>query len=166
MFPPSSFKKRTGNANALIADLLEAHGWHIDRSPKYGINRPDLIVRKAAQRFVVEVKVLAEGRADRVIPMLSQAILQAQAQANAFDVGTTKPLAVIFVESASHSLAKHIESFSEKYVPNVAVGLVSKGGLRYFRGAGLEELNAEPEEEKWQGSSLSNQPINLFSDLN
>ena len=164
MLSSLSSESRSESAEAFVADLFEAHGWDVERSLEYGRNRPDLKVRRGAQCFVVEVKALAEGRADRVIPMLSQAILQAQA--NALDAGNAQPLAVISVENASQSLSKQLESFVEKYAPNVAVGLVSKSGLRYFRGAGLEELNAEPEGPRWPGSSPSHQPVNLFSDLN
>lgn len=164
MHSSESPKSRSQNAEALVAHLFEANGWDVDRSPKYGNKRPDLLVRRGPQRFAVEIKALAEGRADRVIPLLSQAILQAQA--NALDAGNAQPLAVISVENASQSLSKQVGSFVEQYAPNVAVGLVSKNGLRYFRGAGLEELNADPEEPRWYGSAPSNQPVNLFSDLN
>jgi len=122
------------------------------------------MVRKGGQYFVVEVKTLAEGRADRVIPLLSQAFLQASAYA--LDTDNAQPLAIICVGDASQSLSEQLESFVKKYIPNVAIGLVSKSGLRYFKGAGLEELNAEPEEARWHGRSSSNQSINLFSDLN
>ncbi|TVT48130.1 MAG: RpiR family transcriptional regulator [Denitromonas halophila] len=160
--PPSN--SRGENAEALVADLFQANGWDIDRSPEYGWERPDLIVRRGPHVYVVELKATAEGRADRVIPLLSQAILQAQTAA--LDAGKAQPLAVISVEKASHSLSKQVSSFVEQYAPNVAVGLVSKNGLRYFRGAGLEELNSEPEEPRWYGAAPSNQPVNLFSDLN
>ena len=165
MLSSHSSKSRNENAEALVAHLFEANGWDVDRSPKYGNKRLDLLVRRGSQRFAVEIKALAEGRADRVIPLLSQAILQAQA--NALDAGNAQPLAVISVESASQSLSKQVGSFVEQYAPNVAIGLVSKNGLRYFRGAGLEELNADPEEPRWYGNNASsNQPVNLFSDLN
>lgn len=164
MLSSHSSKSRNENAEALVAHLFEANGWDVDHSPKHGRKYPDLMVRRGSQRFVVEIKALAEGRADRVIPLLSQAILQAQA--NALDAGNAQPLAVICVESASQSLSKQVGSFVEQYAPNVAIGLVSKNGLRYFRGAGLEELNAEPEEPRWHGSAPSNQPVNLFADLN
>ncbi|UCV23819.1 restriction endonuclease [Ferribacterium limneticum] len=164
MRPSESPQSRSQNAEALVANLFEANGWDVDRSPKYGNRRLDLLVRRGPQRFAVEIKALAEGRADRVIPLLSQAILQAQA--NALDAGNAQPLAVISVENASQSLSKQVGSFVEQYAPNVAVGLVSKNGLRYFRGAGLEELNAAPEEPRWYGSAPSNQPVNIFSDLN
>lgn len=122
-------------------------------------------MRRGAQCFVLEIKTFAEGRADRVIPLLSRAMLQAQAYA--LDSGSTQqPLAVISVDNASRSLSKQVSSFVEQYAPNVAVGLVSQNGLRYFRGAGLEDLNAELEEPRWHGSTSSNQHVNLFSDLN
>lgn len=164
MLSSHSSKSRGENAEALIAHLFEANGWDVDRLPERGRIRPDLVVKSGARRFVVEIKALAEGRADRVIPLLSQAILQAQARA--IDAGNAQPLAVISVENASQSLSKQVGSFVEQYAPNIAVGLVSKSGLRYFRGGGLEELNAEPEQPRWSGSAPSNQPINLFSDLN
>lgn len=159
-----SSKNRNENAEALVADLFDANGWDVNCSPGAGSKRPELIVKKGAQRFVVEIKALAEGRADRVIPLLSQAILQAQA--NALVADNAQPLAVIYVENASQSLAKQVGSFVEQYAPNVAAGLVSKNGLRYFKGAGLEALSAEPGEARWNGSAPSNQPVNLFSDLN
>jgi len=165
MLSSHSSQSRNKNAEVLVAQLFEANGWDVEHSPKYGSRRLDLVARKGPQCFVVEIKALAEGRGDRVIPLLSQAILQAQA--NAFDAGNAKPLAVVFVENASSSLSKQVGSFVEQYARNVAVGLVSKNGLRYFRGAGLEELNAEPEEPRWYGhNASSNQPVNLFSDLN
>ena len=159
-----SSKNRNENAEALVADLFDANGWDVNCSPGAGSKRPELIAKKGAQRFVVEIKALAEGRADRVIPLLSQAILQAQA--NALVADNAQPLAVIYVENASQSLAKQVGSFVEQYAPNVAAGLVSKNGLRYFKGAGLEALNGEPGEARWNGSAPSNQPVNLFSDLN
>ena len=159
-----SSKNRNENAEVLVADLFDANGWDVNRSPGAGNKRPELIVKKGAQGYVVEIKALAEGRADRVIPLLSQAILQAQA--NALVADNAQPLAVIYVENASQSLVKQVGSFVEQYAPNVAAGLVSKNGLRYFKGAGLEALNGEPGEARWNGSAPSNQPVNLFSDLN
>ncbi len=164
MLPSYLSRNRNENAEALVADLFEASGWDVDRSPECGRKRMDMIARRGVQCFIVEIKALAEGRADRVIPLLSQTILQAQA--NAINAGNAKPLAVISVDNASQSLLKQVASFVEQYAPKVAVGLVSKGGLRYFKGEGLEELNAEPEDSRWYESAPSNQPVNLFSDLN
>lgn len=159
-----SSNSRGKNAEDLVVRLFESNGWEIEASPAEGSRGPDLIVQRGAQRFVVEIKALAEGRADRVIPLLSQAILEAQAYA--LDAGDARPLAVICVENASSSLLNHVSSFAERYAPDVPIGVVSESGFRYFRGPALEELNAEPEQPRWFGAPASNQAINLFSDLN
>lgn len=157
-----SWNSRGENAEALVADVFKTHGWDIERpSEKQSF---DLLISQKKQRFVVELKSLAEGRADRVIPILSQAILQAQAYAR--NVKDAEPLAIVSVGNASHSLLKNFEAFVDRYVPNVAVGLVSDNGLRYFRGAGLEALNADLEEPRRYEAGPYHQPANLFSDLN
>ena len=48
---------------------------------------------------VVEVKAASEGRSDRVIPLLSQAILQAQAYSRVMN--KVRPLAVVMVGDVS-----------------------------------------------------------------
>lgn len=159
----SSANSRGENAEALVSKLFESNGWQVQVLPANKRARGELIVKRGKQHFVVEIKALAEGRADRVIPLLSQAILQAQA--HAFDAGNAKPLAVICVEEASPSLLKQIRRFVEEYVQNVAVGIVSESGLRYFHGA-LEELNRDPELPRRHVTGTSSQTINLFSDLN
>lgn len=161
---PSSSSSRGRQAEELVRRIFESRGWKLEALPHGASNGPDLIVRRGAQRFVVEIKALAEGRADRAIPMLSQAILQAQAFAK--EGGNTQPLAVICVENPSSSLLNQIRSFVEKYAPNVPIGVVSEGGLRYFRAAGLEELNTELKEPRRYGSPSPSAAINPFSDLN
>lgn len=157
-------ENRRENAGAFIASLFESNGWDVLISPTIGNKHPSLIIQKDNQRFAVDIKAFSEGRADRVIPLLSQAILQAQAKAN--DAGNAQALAVVYVDHASQSLSKQVGSFVEQYASNVATGLVSGNGLRYFRAAGLEQLNAEPQEPRRHGSTQWNQPVNLFSDLN
>lgn len=161
-FSPAS--SRSKHAEALVADLFEANGWNIEKPPEYGGQHADLLVRRGKQCLAIEVKALREGRADRVIPLLSQAILQAQTYS--LSAKNVQPVAVISVENASESLSKQVASFVEHYAPNVAVGLVSETGFRYFKGAGLEELSAEGHAPGAYGNLLKNQPANLFSDLN
>lgn len=159
-----SSKNRGKNAEALVAKLFSSNGWNVQVLPEGESKLSEMIVQKGGRRLVVEIKAHAEGRPDRVIPSLSQAILVAQA--NALDAGNARPLAVVCAENVSESLLNQVSSFVEKYASNVAVGIVSENGLRHFRGAGLEELNAEPKEQRWYGNASSNQAINLFSDLN
>ncbi len=156
---------RGSHAEDFVAGLFESHGWKIAASSRGG-SGPDLTVQRGTQRFVVEVKAIAEGRADRVIPLLAQAILQAQAYA--LDAGNAQPLAVICVENASASLLNQVRAFAKKYASNTPFGIVSRSGIRHFQGPALEELNAEPTlpHPRRHGGSASSPAINLFSDLN
>lgn len=161
--------KPHGNAEAVLANLLEGDGWAVEREPPLaGSLHPDLVMRKGKYVYVVEVKAASEGRSDRVIPLLSQAILQAQAYARAMK--DARPLAVVMVEDVSQPLIERVRRFSERYAPGLGVGVASKGGARLFIGDGLGELNRiSALESIWPHSRkrLSNAPpSNLFSDLN
>ena len=164
---PSHSSFRGKHAEHLVAGLFTSHGWKIETPSMEGGGGSDRTGQRGAQRFAVEVKAIAEGRADRVIPLLAQAILQAQT--HALDAGNAQPLAVICVETASASLLNQVRAFVKKYASDVPFGIVSKSGLRHFQGPALEELNAEleaPRPRGHGGSSASGQIINLFSDLN
>lgn len=159
---PSSFLRK--NAAHHVANFLGGRGWEIQVAPPGAAGGADLRIRRGEQHYVVEIKSLAEGRPDRVIPLLSQAILQAQTYAA--NENNTKPLAVVYVEHASPSLLAHVKSFSERYAPEVAVGIISADGLHYFQGMGLENLKMESRGRSRHGASPPVQAINLFSDLN
>ncbi len=163
MIHPPLPTSRSKNAADLIARHFESHGWEVQVPHAKSSSGATLIVHKGAHRYVMEIKALAEGRADRVIPLLSQAILEAQAQAR--DEGNAQPLAVICVENASAALVNQVLSFSQKYAPDVPIGIVSVSGARNFQGQALEELNAEPEQPRWNGHPAVNHAVNLFSDL-
>jgi hypothetical protein len=152
------------DAEAEVADLFRSHGWQLESRPHKRGHGPDLIIKRGAQQFVVEVKALAEGRADRALPLLSQAILEAKSYAR--EVEGSKPLAVLWVGHASSTLANHVRLFAEKYAEGVAVGVVSENGLRSFVGQPFTELNSDPRRERWTGKTSQPQVINLFSDLN
>lgn len=155
---------RAHRAESAIADLFASSGWEVEVEPASGNQRADLILRREGQRVVVEIKALAEARADRALPLLSQAILQAKAYARHF--GGAKPLAVLWTKSASPSLAHQLRSFAKTYADGVAVGIVSDGGLRHFVGDPFEELNADAEPIGRSAPSSSSQVVNIFSDSN
>lgn len=148
---------------AALASLFQEEGWIVEREPpQAGFSRPDLLVRKGGHAYVVEVKAASEGRSDRVIPLLSQAILQAQAYARALK--GVRPLAVVMPEDVSQPLIERVRQFSKKYAPGLAVGVVSRNGARFFLGDGLDGLNAVPlpANRKQPFAQVSN----LFSDIN
>jgi len=148
---------------AALAALFQDKRWKVEREPRgVGSSHPDLLVRKGAHAYVVEVKVASEGRSDRVIPLLSQAILQAQAYARG--IKGVRPLAIVMLEDAPQPLIERVRKFSENYAPGLAVGVVSRNGARFFLGDGLDDLNAVSlhANKKQPYAQLSN----LFSDIN
>jgi hypothetical protein len=151
-------------AESEVADLFTSHGWRVEPFPRDRGRGPDLIVKRGAQQFVVEVKAVAEARADRALPLLSQAILQAKAHAR--EVKGAKPLAILWVAHASPTLAGQVRSFAENYAEGVPVGVLSGNGLRSFVGEPFAKLNSEPRSNKWPETHSHRQVINLFSDLN
>jgi hypothetical protein len=159
-------RQRGKRAEALIAQIFNNDGWEVQRGPLIGSREADMVISKGDKVFVVEIKALSEGRADRVIPMLSQAILQAQALARIRAERKVLPLAIIYVENASPSLFNQVSSFSKKFAPDVAVGIIAESGPKRFLGHGLEGLDAEPKNVYWGIVPSSNQGANIFSDLN
>lgn len=68
---------RAHDAEDLVRGWLAKIGWRFDPVPR-GPDHADLVANNGRERFMVEIKSLTEGRPDRVIPLLSQAILEAQ----------------------------------------------------------------------------------------
>ena len=160
---PLSPNKRIAPAEQYVADFFRSHDWSVEVQP-YAPNGADLIIQRGKQRFVVEIKALSESRPDRVLPMLSMAILQAQAAAEEFN--NALPLAIVYVPEASPALAKHVDSFAQRFAQDVPVGLISGRGEQYFSGTAFQELNRLPEESRRSATARPPQAINLFSDLN
>jgi hypothetical protein len=121
--------------------------------------------RSSRQKYVVEVKAASESRRDRLIPLLSQAILEAQASARRFPVPVA-PLAVVASSRVPESVAEHLKRFAEQNAPDVAIGVIDSGGFRSFAGAGLEAFNARPVRRPPRRLVSPQHLPNLFSDLN
>ncbi len=155
---------RSSQAKLSVTEHFRTHGWKVRRRPAAGPDQPDLLVQKGGHAYVVEVKAHSEGRADRIIPLLSQAILQAQSYARAH-VGAY-PLAVVCVPEASPSLIEQVRLFAREYAPDSAVGVIGGNGARHFSGEGLEQLNAEPSAIKATSPQSRGRLPHIFSDLN
>jgi len=163
MHAPPSNKKNAATSERLAA-LLRADGWTVDLQPSNGPFRPDLTASKGSLRYAIELKCVAEGRPDRVLSMLSQAILQAGRHAEGWAM---RPMAVVQVGSASPSLYRRVEQFHRDYAPHVAIGLVSETGASWFIGDGLEALNVEAPRSSSRGKiAKPRKASDLFSDLN
>jgi hypothetical protein len=105
------------------------------------------------------LKVAREARKDRLIPLLSQAILQARAHAPA----DARPLAVVVVPPLSQRVVDEIDRFAGEYGNGVAWGLIDLEGFGHFCGEGLQGLEMPLAAVK---PAREPQPRDLFSDLN
>jgi hypothetical protein len=172
---PSHLQRRRGStATAKLACFFEQAGaqyTEAELSPTGPVMDGEII--KDGVRYTVEVKSLSEGRPDRVIPLLSQAILQAQRYAA--ELKGTKPMAVLYVEQAPESMFKKVIDFMETYRPRAAIAIVTSEGLGLVRwnDEGPYEIKS-PERltpsnmTRRQGAGGTTPPkmFNLFSDLN
>jgi hypothetical protein len=163
MPPPLKPNKHVVPAEQHVADFFRANDWSVEVLTD-GLISADLIIQRDKHRFVVEVKAQSESRPDRVMPMLSMAILQAQAAAD--QVGNALPLAIIFVPEASLSLTRQVDQFAQRFAKNVAIGIISGRGEQYFSGQAFQHLNRLPEEHRRSTTHRPPLAINLFSDLN
>lgn len=150
---------------SIVAEAFRKAGWRVRRHPAAGDMRVDLVVDDGGRKFVVEVKSASEGRRDRLIPLLSQAILQAQAFAREFPERAS-PLAVVAARHVPPSVADHIKQFAKRNAPDVAVGVIDAEGFRWFAGPGLERLDAKPPRHAVRPVAQMQHMPDLFSDLN
>ncbi len=133
------------------------------RSIHAGASRSDLVFEKDGKRYAVELKRSSEGRSDRLIPLLSHAILQARLRAK--QSGDALPVAVVAAPRIPASVAAQICDFGEQYASDAGIGVIDSEGLRSFRGFGLEGLNAAPSHPRRKLARAPRLP-DLFSDLN
>jgi hypothetical protein len=149
-----------------VGELFQAAGWKVLVEPQIGEERPDLVAERKGEKLVIEIKRASEGRRDRIIPLLSQAVLEVRRMASQIP-GRSIPVAIVVAQHIPESVAKPAREFARRYAPDVAIGLVDLEGWQSFTGYGLEKLNPERRREK-SGTSAefrSNVP-QLFSDLN
>lgn len=150
---------------AVLADLFRNSGWKAKRDPSIGDKVADLLISRGNLRYIVELKVSSEGRRDRLVPLLSQAILQARAFAQT-SPQPAAPLAVVAAPVIAPSAANGLMNFVAEVAPDVAAGVIDREGLRLFVGPGLEKLNAHPPSRARRQQHVLPESAYLFSDLN
>lgn len=155
---------RATRAVDAVARHFESKQWTVRRASGDGPLQPDLVIKKGRRSYVVEVKSLSESRADRVIPLLSQAILQAQAISR--ESGRAKPLAVVYVGAVSPALLAQVEKFVEIFAPDSAIGVVAEGAATFFGDRELDSLTVAPPEAGTVNRTKPLASSNLFSDVN
>ena len=158
----SDAKQRIQRAQSLVHQLFMDAGWTVDSGRLLGGFEPDLVAKQGLDVYAVQIKVAAEGRGDRLIPLFAQAVLEAQRVAG----HPAAPLAVVAAPRIPRRAAEHILRFAEEYAPDVAAGVIDFEGLRIFRGPRLEPFNAEPRHRPSIAVARQRQPGHLFADLN
>jgi hypothetical protein len=148
----------------LLAKALQKAGWQIEQPPQSAEGGADVVACQGRKIFVFELKVSSESRKDRAIPLISQAILEAQ-RAAAHISDRAIAVAVLASAHVSDSLAEDVKDFAFRNAPDAGVGVIDTGGFRRFAGHGLEVLNAD-RSHIIENSRKELSPGNLFSDLN
>jgi hypothetical protein len=161
--PPVDSEAQLGQ---IVASLFREEGWKVVEEPREKNVAPDFLVSKNGKKFVLELKRASEGRKDRVIPLLSQAALEAVHYSRVMPDHPV-PLAIVGANRIPNSIAEDAKQFMRERVPEVAVGVVDLEGLRLFAGHGLESLSSSrrPQSELRTPNVRVRSP-QLFSDLN
>jgi hypothetical protein len=151
-----------------VIDAFRRAGWNVAPPRRIAEIPPDFLVRRGDRQYVVEIKSSPEARRDRLIPLLSQAILQAKAAASKADVSPNPlPLAIIGTPQLSQSLIDDLRSFAAQVAPDVAIGIIDLEGSRIFVGHELESLSSSAARPRPSVSVPHLAPrLHLFSDLN
>lgn len=150
-------------AEALVAGIFAEAGWKVRHNPAHDASgrRPDMVVRRGAFAYAVEVKAAPEGRGDRLVPLWSQACLQASQAAGL----NKEPLAIVVAPRIPRRVADQVLQFAAEYAPAVAAGVVDFAGRRAFAGKRLGDLNADGSRSPGKAHAVAAQ-ANRFSDAN
>jgi hypothetical protein len=155
-------KKQATHTEALdpiLSEIFRDAGWKV-RS-----RLPGRVTGKDGRQFAVTLKKSPEGRRDRLVPLLSQAILEARTSALQSTELVT-PLAIVAAPRVSSSLADQIIEFAKRHAPEIGAGVVDSEGLRVFNGRGLEILDSPPTRRPRYEPAQPKRLPGLFSDLN
>lgn len=159
----SSAPSREKQAEDLLEELFSQAGWRVRRNVRrHGHSRLDMVVSRGKVSYAIEVKASAEGRGDRLIPLWSQACLQAARAAGDHNL----PLAVVAAPRISPRVANQVLDFASEYAPDAAAGVIDFSGLRLFRGPHLEGLDSEGDCLSAAAKAVHRESADPFSDLN
>ena len=155
---------RSAEFERILADAFRKAGLRVKRPVSTVEDGANLVFEKDSTKYLVQLKVSSEGRSDRLIPLLSQAILQAHAYAQ--QTGGAAPIAVVAARRIPAAVARQIRDFARRYAPEVGVGVIDSEGLRLFIGFGLEAFDAIPSRRQDLEAARAPRHSDLFSDLN
>src|SRR5205807_9299096 len=85
---------REAELERLLAEAFRKGSWKVIAEHRNHDQMLDLSVVKQKHRYAIEFKTASEGRGDRLIPLLAQAILEAQAKARSLN-RSMSPMAMV-----------------------------------------------------------------------
>lgn len=159
--PPSERTSESQTSETLVRSWFEKNGWTVTDPKPSAESTPDFVASRKGKFYLVEVKSASEVRKDRLLPLLSQAILVAKSYVRE---GDEIPVAVVVTNQIAEATVNEVRSFRQRYASDVALGLVDRNGFRWFEGGGLESLSSGVPQEKDQ-SFLRIPATAVFSDL-
>src|SRR5829696_352082 len=96
-------------AEELVSELLTEAGWQVQRSVHRNVvPSPDLVAERGDVSYAVEVKAASEGRSDRLVPLWSQAWLQAIRLSGKGQ----RPLAIVVAPRVAPRVAEQVLQFA------------------------------------------------------
>ncbi|HET8775668.1 MAG TPA: hypothetical protein VFP80_17845 [Thermoanaerobaculia bacterium] len=154
-----TWSSRAADVEQQVLDIFRESGWSVE--PDGG---GDFVARRPRHTYLIQIKAAAEGRADRLVPLLAQAILEVRAAVSR-SRRKASPLAIVAARRLAPRTLDQLSGFARLHAPDVAFGAIDSRGLRYFSGPGLESLNARVEDASSRELSIDPK-VDLFSDLN
>lgn len=148
----------------LVANAFRELGFLVHENPDPAIRGYELVALRGDRCSIVSVKVAPEGRPDRMIPLLAQAILEVRARLRHY-AKNSDVVAIVVAPRVSRKAANSVLDFAEQYAPDVAAGIFDLDGRRSFSAHDLQELNAEPVMLP-PDAAMSAPAPDLFSDRN
>lgn len=163
---PNSSPDHEAQLGQVVVNLFREEGWKVREQPRERGAAPDLLASRPGKKLVVEIKRASEGRKDRVVPLLSQAALEASYYSRNL-ADHPLPVAIVGANHMPEAVAEEAKRFLQQRVPEVAVGLLDLEGFRSFAGHGLESFSSARRSEKEMRSPKRRAGVpQLFSDLN
>jgi hypothetical protein len=99
-----------------VAEVFRRGGWKVREKLDAGDGKPALIAEHAGKKWLIEIKRSSEGRKDRLIPLGSQAILQAQEVARLPEHPVA--VAIVVANHIPESVALQVKQFARRHAPD------------------------------------------------
>src|ERR1700733_11609968 len=113
---PNSPVNSSSQFGRFVAELFREDGWKVRQEPREQNVALDFLVSGHGKKLVVALKRASEGRKDRVIPLLSQAALEAAHYSRVIP-GHPIPVAIVGANRISDSVAEEAVQFLRERAP-------------------------------------------------